>query len=601
MLYSRYDDKEDRNMKKIWALLLTLALLTGLTAGWTSAAAEDDEMTAKLAAIGVYDGEPITLNVYSQLANYSGLQAHWSADLLLDKFNVKINIIPDSDGTYATRMESGNLGDIVVWGADGDQYQQAAEKGYLLDWEEDGLGAEYAPYIWQNYQMALEANRSKSPDGKIHGFGHNVALKAGSHENFFYTWDIRWDLYQQLGCPPVKNLDELADLFKKMKEICPTDENGNETYATSLWPDWDGNMVMYVKSLATAYYGWDEFELGLISTETGEFQGCLEPDGMYVQMLRFFNKLFREGLLDPNSASQTYSTMGEKVKAGGTFWSIFNFAGSSIFNTKEHLEQGKYMYTFLPEEATPISYGLSLTGGNRIWSIGADAEYPELCLAVIDYLATPEGSLTMWYGPKGLTWDYNAEGGAYFTELGLKTSQDPACDMSGVTLIGPRTGTEYPQSGTYNDGALQINNTTLTASQLNPDSKLQETLDRAGWVSVLSADLLPIQQAWCDWAGAADTQQYLEKHPYKVMLDKGTYAPAVRDGELDKKWSQIQTAVKTYSWRAIYAKNDGEFEFHLNQMINDCKAYGYEECVAWCREQAALCWAAQQAQAAVTK
>lgn len=32
------------------------------------------------------------------------------------------------------------------------------------------------------------------------------------------------------------------------------------------------------------------------------------------------------------------------------------------------------MYTFLLEEATPISYGLSLSGGNRIWSIGADAE-----------------------------------------------------------------------------------------------------------------------------------------------------------------------------------------------------------------------------------
>ena len=115
---------------------------------------------------------------------------------------------------------------------------------------------------------------------------------------------------------------------------------------------------------------------------------------------------------------------------------------------------------------------------------------------------------------------------------------------------------------------------------------------------MLSADLLPIQQAWCDWAGAADTQQYLENHPYKVMLDKGTYAPAVRDGDLDKKWSQIQTAVKTWSWRAIYADNDGAFEGMVNQMIQQANNYGYKDCVAWCEEQAALCWAAQQAQAA---
>ena len=66
-------------------------------------------------------------------------------------------------------------------------------------------------------------------------------------------------------------------------------------------------------------------------------------------------------------------------------------------------------------------------------------------------------------------------------------------------------------------------------------------------------------------------------------------------------WSQIQTAVKTYSWRAIYAKNDGDVNYHLNQMIKDCNAYGYADCVAWCEEQAALCWAAQQAQAALVK
>ena len=360
-------------------------------------------------------------------------------------------------------------------------------------------------------------------------------------------------------------------------------------------------MVMYVKALATAYYGWDEFEMGLINTETGEFQGCLQPDGMYIRMLRFLNKLFRAGLLDPNSASQTYTTMGEKVKAGGTFWSIFNYAGSLIFNTPEHLEAGKYMYTFVPEEATPISYGLSLSGGNRIWSIGADAEYPEVCLAVINWLATPEGALTMLYGPKGLTWDYNEEGGTYFTALGRKTNNDPSFDMSGTTVIGPRTGTAYPQTGTYNDGALQINNSTLTASQQNPDSKLQETLDKAGWVSVLTDEMYPIQQAWCDWAGAADTQQYLENHPYKVMLDKGTYAPATRDGALDLKWGQIQTAVVTWSWRAIYAQNEGAFEGMINQMLQQANSYGYADCVAWCEEQAALCWAAQQAQAAAAE
>ena len=586
-------------MKRVLAIMTALVLAMGIAGSFGAAAAEEKDIYAKLEEIGIYDGEPITLNVYSQLANYSGLQGHWSADLLLDMFNVKINIIPNSEGTYATRMESGNLGDIVVWGTDGEDYQEAVKQGLLLDWEEDGLCEEYAPYVWEHFQPALESNRVKSGDGKVHGFGHSIALNAESHQDFFYTWDIRWDLYKQLGYPQVKDLDGLYDLFVKMKEICPEDENGNPTYAVSLWPDWDGNMVMYVKSMATAYYGWDEFEQGLISPDTGEFQGCLEPDGMYLEMLKFFNRLYRAGLVDPNSSTNTWDKMAEKVKVGGTFFSIFDFAGSIIYNTTEHMADGKFMGTMVPDEGTPICYGANTTGGNRLWTIGADAEYPELCLAVIDWLSTPEGSITSLYGPKGFTWDYDEEGGAYFTELGLMTSKDSKYDITGLELTGPRTGKAYVQSGTYHDGELQINNTTLDATQLNPDSKKQETIKSDGWISVVNSSLTDIQNDWCAWAGVETVQQYLEKHPYKLMLSRGDFAASKMDSELKAKSKMIMDLVKTYSWRAIYAKNDGEFNFHVNQMINDCKANRYDDYMAWCEEQAANCWAAQQELAAM--
>ena len=94
-------------------------------------------------------------------------------------------------------------------------------------------------------------------DNHIYGIGHGMSQGDG-HEAFFYSWDIRWDLYKQLGYPEVNDLDDLYDLFVAMKEICPTDDNGNPTYAFSLWPDWDDAMVMYVKSFVSAYYGYDE-------------------------------------------------------------------------------------------------------------------------------------------------------------------------------------------------------------------------------------------------------------------------------------------------------------------------------------------------------
>ena len=62
-------------MKRIWTLVLAVVLLIAAMA--PAAVAEEDDIYAKLEEIGVYDGEPITINVYTQLANYSGIQAHW--------------------------------------------------------------------------------------------------------------------------------------------------------------------------------------------------------------------------------------------------------------------------------------------------------------------------------------------------------------------------------------------------------------------------------------------------------------------------------------------------------------------------------------------
>ena len=150
-------------------------------------------VVSSLTACGKKKKETITLTIYSQLANFSGEQLGWSAKILKDKWNVVVNIVPDQDGVYETRMESGNLGDIVIWGSDGADYQQAVEAGMLYDWEEDNLLHEYGPYIEANMANALAKNKEMN-GGTLYGFGHNVATSANDHEAFFYTWDLRWDL-----------------------------------------------------------------------------------------------------------------------------------------------------------------------------------------------------------------------------------------------------------------------------------------------------------------------------------------------------------------------------------------------------------------------
>ena len=574
-----------RKTKKPLSLVLVAAMIMTLLfaatgCGSSSGSSSDSE-------------ELITLNVYTQLANYSGLQGGWISAVLEDKFGVKLNIIPDQEGTYETRVESGNLGDIVVWGSDGDEYTNAVNLGLLYDWEEDDLLAEYGPDILANMGPALENNRSLNSDGKIHGFGHGVAADMSDHQSFFYTWDVRWDLYEQLGCPEVTDLDSLLELFKAMKEICPVDENGNEAYAMSLWPDWDGDMVMYVKAFATAYWGYDELAGGLFNSDTGEFHPALEEDGPYLQSLKWFYELNKAGLLDPDSMTATYDTATEKVRNGGVFFQIFDYAGSNVYHTDEHLEANSMMLPLVPSEATPPAYGMSVYGGNRIWSIGANSAYPELCMEIINWLCTPQGTMALWYGIEDLMWYYDDEGGICFTELGKACANDSQYELDGVEWTSPDTGKTYTLGGNFNDGTLQINNITWAQDAKNTDSAKGETYNKAFWASELGDAKCQVEQDWRDATGCVGVQQYLESTDYKIIKAYSGWKESEKSDSLNTAYKQIQTAIVTYSWRAIYADNDAQFNFIVNQMKAQCDEYGYDEYVEWGMEQAAAKFAAQ--------
>lgn len=535
-----------------------------------------------------FDAPPVQLVCYSQLANYSGKLTGWFAEVLKAKFNVEMTIIPETDGMFDTRMESGNLGDICIFGSNGGPYQRAAAEGMLFDWNEDDILSDYGPYIKEHMPKALETNalmNEKNGAGNhVFGFGHNVASNPEDHEAFFYTLDIRWDLYKELGYPEVKDLDGLYDLFVKMKEISPTDENGRETYALSLWPDWDGNMVMYVKAFATAYWGYDEMGFGLYDTETGTYHDALEENGPYLTSLKFFNKLFQAGLIDPNSMTQTYNEMSEKVQAGGTFFSIFDYAGSALYNTEPHLEADKAMYPMVPKDATPLAYGMNVMGGNRIWTIGANTEYPELCMEIINYLCTPEGYMTYWWGPKdgfdenhpNGCWYYDENGNTCFTELGEAAYKD-------------RKGTMMPAEwggGSFNDGTFQANNTTWSRDASNPDSN-GETYNCENWKSRRTQEAqYDILSDWRDWSGQYNSQDYMNTVNFKVA-PASDYAEKEQSDELKLVWEQVAKCIVQYSWQAIYAKDDAEYDKIVAEMIKTCEEYDPDGiCLAHCLEEA---------------
>ena len=84
-----------KNMKKILSLVLCLCMM--LTALPLAAMAEDYK-------------EPITLNVFSEVANFGGEQKGWFAKELKDRFNITLN--SDIGLTVQTREKRIDIGQL---------------------------------------------------------------------------------------------------------------------------------------------------------------------------------------------------------------------------------------------------------------------------------------------------------------------------------------------------------------------------------------------------------------------------------------------------------------------------------------------------------
>ena len=120
----------------------------------------------------------------------------------------------------------------------------------------------------------------------------------------------------------------------------------------------------------------------------------------------------------------------------------------------------------------------------------------------------------------------------------------------------------------------------------NPESAEGETYN---WDSWKSNQIDPVNDTETDWRtrfGVVNAEAYLNSKPYKVALGT-SYAESRKSDELKVIWEQVIKSIVDYSWKAMYAKTDREFEIIVDQMIRTAIDYGYEDCVEWTLGEAA--------------
>ncbi|MDR0898547.1 MAG: sugar ABC transporter substrate-binding protein [Oscillospiraceae bacterium] len=551
-------------VKRYLAILMTLALVLGL---FGMAGAETTELS------------PMTLQVFSEAANFQGEQVGWTAKLLKDKFNITLEIIAPQvagDAIYGNMAAAGFLGDLVV--LDNTDIQDAVSYGLIYDITEEMKAFE----SFEAYKIPLDF--------------YNASLE-GVEEGQYYAWPtelvntsvstysptipgvaptIPWDYYAEIGAPDLANLTDLIGALKAIQDLHPTNAAGDPSYGITLWKDWDGTSIENVNQL-TKWYG-QEIVNGnasiLIDTE-GNMIPLTDDASAYLKILKFFFDANQAGVVDPDSGTQVWDNVNQKFNSKRAFL-IWNDWQQGFWNTTER-GNGRENYMMVPladmNLYQPSDYYF---GSGRAFACGTDdPERKERVAMLMDWMSSPEGAQTIHAGIFGFTYEDAADGNGY-----VRTA------IGETALMDNSPVPEEFGGGLYADGMLQINQWMLGGTAINPLTGYSYVGSNAGtWPAEVEKAKTTTLNEWAERFGAASPMAYLVENDLIGVVPAVNVNLPSDPTDMSLIRTTCGTLVCDASWKMIFAKDQAEFDALWAQLKSDLEGFGWNDLVKWDMEK----------------
>ncbi|MCR5558297.1 MAG: extracellular solute-binding protein [Butyrivibrio sp.] len=300
---------------------------------------------------------------------------------------------------------SGELPDLMYYNTGTVYYKDgldaAVEDGYFLDLTD--LLPKYAPH----YLEALKKSSENVQKAAVTDAGRYVQIYSilQNSQPSFFGYVVRQDWLDECGLSTPETFDDWENMLRTFKDKYGASA-ALSTVPTFLW---------------NLGYGMGVYNITDFYQENGKVkQALLDEPEKTRKFLTTLNSWYKEGLLDPDFASET------------------NFWGNSVLIANDNTGVTCTMYTipsalFLPSMSdsdasfSAIKYpvenkGDELKAGyvvpdtNAAWVISADCKNPELILKWIDYMYTEEGALFGNYGKEGETFNM-VDGKPVYTDV----------------------------------------------------------------------------------------------------------------------------------------------------------------------------------------
>lgn len=566
--------------KKLMSGVLALAMVASLIAGCGKAGGEKETTVAggettkteaqeeTTAAEGGEQGDAqdvITIEIYDAAANFHGIQTGWFAKVMKDHCGLELNIIAPQvagDSLYQTRTAEGNLGDIVI-----------LDKGDFLDCFNAGLIKDISAEIvncpnLMAYKTQID-NYNKGlglDDGVYYGIPAQMTDTSPvtiSGEDVYSSVWLRWDQYKGIGMPDITSLDSLLDVLAEIHETYPTNENGDPAYPFTLWADWDGgdNMIGIANVVQlTTWYG-DKIKESAILRPDNTFVPIYDKTAGYYKITKFLNDAYRRGLVDPDSGTQDWNSVMNKISNGQVNLLWYSWQ-QGFWNSVDRKQDGTAFAVIPVEDMLYYADADNYFGSTRVWGVGSqvEGEKYDRIMKFLDWYASPEGLTYAHCGIEGFTYTVNDDG--TFTQINSNALMD--------NLPVP----EEFGGGGYNDGSNQINQWLCEGCCTNPNTG--EPYSVSYWKSYKEATMTEMKKEWMEKYDAEDPVDWMEKNG-KLLASPNVQVPLeTYTSDLSLIRNQVNDKLCDYTWKLIFVESDEEFDAMWDEMTETLNGLDYQ-------------------------
>lgn len=334
---------------------------------------------------------------------------------LEEKTNIHINwqIVGKADRVSKLNLmfNSGEYPDIIFFSGLGDAAEYLyGSSGMLLPLNDmiDQYGY-YTNQIFETYDPSMSESLV-SLDGNIYSMGIFNDAKHMRYQGRMWIYQPWLDA---LGLEMPTTTEEFYEVLKAFKE---QDPNGNGiadeipftgSLATNGWSNSPIDFVM------NAFLYYNSSGANSIILEDGKVEMAYAQDE-YREGLKFLNRLYTEGLLDPNAFTQDITQMKGLTSHDTQIVGCVGGGSYTSFTTTTSGTDGDWV-NFKPlapiagpEGIQYAQYSVPSVGANFL--ITDKCKYPNAAFRLADALYEQETGMNVYLGMKGEYWDYAEEG-----------------------------------------------------------------------------------------------------------------------------------------------------------------------------------------------